>query len=312
VLLLAVESRADPTEASARARSHFREGLAAVERDELDVAAREFEAAYAAQPHPSVLYNIAQARLGLGQTPAAVAAFERYLRDEGDRIAPERRAEVVRLLEESKRRLGSLRLDVAAPELTTVWLDGVALERNAWQEPILLVAGEHHLLYSLDHGSPVPLSLTVGRGETKQISIAAPEPLRLMPDAAAPLPSERGAEAAAPGSGRARRAAMAPASAHVARERADAPASARRWAGIGLTGAGAALLLTAGGLLIWNAQRYRDWDAHQASSSYAHNLGTATSIQRVDDLCIGLSVLGVAAGATGIWLLATPLPEVRP
>ena len=59
-------------------------------------ALREFNEAYAISPQFAVLYNIGQAHIALGHTAEAIEALTRYLRDGGDRIAPERRAQVER------------------------------------------------------------------------------------------------------------------------------------------------------------------------------------------------------------------------
>ncbi len=415
-LLVAGALHAQPKEGdSARARDHFRDGLAAVERADLDLALREFEAAYAARPHFSVLYNIGQARLGLGQPLQAVDAFERYLREAGELVPLARREEVVRLLAVARLRIGELRVVPAEPEHTRVWLDGVELAKARWARPIALLAGEHHVTYAVRAGEPNSRSVIVGRGESVELRLdkvvgppalaellvrcpvpgvevqlaGAPSSITPLQQAvlapagatrvrfsrAGYLPSERTVtlDPSAPSlvdcalrpepelkrelrAGLFVRATPAdativvdgdvfvggvlPVGPHVvavqrdgfvtatqtvtlvssrtlhhtvelqrtpaARVRFERARATRKVTGLALSGAGAALLVTAGGLFLWNNQRYRAWEARQATSSTAASIRSAVGLRSVDDLCIGLTVLGVGGGLAGSWLLATP------
>jgi hypothetical protein len=94
------------------------------------------------------------------------------------------------------------------------------------------------------------------------------------------------------------------------RRRLEQARQMRRTTGIGLTSAGAALLLGAGGLFLWNNHRYREWESRQGTESTATTIDTAVSLQRVDDATIGLGLLGIGAAATGAWLWFTPPGDV--
>src|SRR5437667_2669164 len=89
-------ARADDPRGEARA--HYSKGLDLAGQNGYEGALREFNAAYAISPQFAVLYNIGQAHIALGHTPEAIEALTHYLRDGGERILPERRAQVERQL----------------------------------------------------------------------------------------------------------------------------------------------------------------------------------------------------------------------
>jgi len=418
-LLSSVAAAQTADDTNSRARDHFRHGVSAVEKGDLDLALRDFEAAYAARPHFSVLYNIGQARLGLGQALEAIAAFEGYLREGGAQLSAERKDHVQRLLTEVRRRLGSLRLLPADPERMRVWLDGVEVPREGWRQPLEVVAGEHRVLYSHAGGPPVAQTVSVLRGQSTDVPLAAgrtsseptwlsitcmvpgvrvevpghaavttplAQPLRLPSGKTAirffrsgyrtseqvldltagrityadcRLQPERDLSAAHRSNlvvlaqpsdaeirvdGQVYEGAALPAGPHTltverdgflpktrsialsagrtlrlelelvptpaARTRLQRARASRKVAGTTLTSVGAALLLGAGGLFLWNNQRYRDWEARQASDSTARTIDSAVTLQRVDDLSIGVTLLGALSGAAGVWFLTTPAGDL--
>jgi hypothetical protein len=147
---VSAQGQTDTAGATTTARAHFQEGLARARAGDVTAALREFEGAYAAAPHFSVLYNIGQARATLGRYVEAAAAFERYLAEGGEQVSPKRREEVEALLESARSRVGQLRLIVeeGADNGARVWLDGVEVSREHWDAPIPLSIGEHSLLYT--------------------------------------------------------------------------------------------------------------------------------------------------------------------
>jgi hypothetical protein len=158
----------------AEARQHFQAGLAHAEHGALSAALDEFEAAFAAQPHYSVLYNIGQAHAQLGHPVEAVAAFERYLSEGGAQVGAARRAEIESLLQASRRQIGRLELRLAAPARTQVWLDGRALSAAELTQPIRLASGVHHLLHATPSGPPHAQTIYVRASETTQVDISPP------------------------------------------------------------------------------------------------------------------------------------------
>src|SRR6185369_7607888 len=82
VVLEPARVRADEGSERVAARQHFAKGVALAKQRAYANALSEFQQAYAAVPHFSVLYNIGQAQIALGQSAQAVATLQRYL-DEG-------------------------------------------------------------------------------------------------------------------------------------------------------------------------------------------------------------------------------------
>lgn len=149
------------------AHVRFQAGLSWAQAGKLDRALADFKAAYQAQPHFSVLYNIAQAESALGHPQAALVAFEQYLAEGGDQVGEVRRAEVTRLIELNRSRLGRLEIRVADPGQASVWLDGAALDATQLNKPIAVEAGAHSILQA-PRGASAP---------TRRVEVAANQTL---------------------------------------------------------------------------------------------------------------------------------------
>lgn len=92
VLLPSMASAQDgAAELEAEARARFALGELYYSQARFAEAATEFEAAYSAHPHPTLLHNIYLARRDLGDLPGAVEALGRYLAAASDLTAAERR-----------------------------------------------------------------------------------------------------------------------------------------------------------------------------------------------------------------------------
>lgn len=173
LLLAATTARAETpaiTDDTANARALFQNGLALAQQGELAAALREFEAAYAARPHFSVLYNIAQARAALGRPVEAVAAFQRYLADGGKHISEARREEVQALITANRRHIGQLRID-GGTAATRVWLDGQELSADVRSQPISLAQGEHSLVVWDGSAPPESRNVSLKAEDVLEVSI---------------------------------------------------------------------------------------------------------------------------------------------
>lgn len=115
VLSLAASVVASVAHADVRteARRRFRQGMALIERGQVDEGVRELEAAYEILPHPNVLYNIGRAYAESGRYPEAVQYFERYLESD-----PPDRIEVEGFLTALRQRLAALEGQGPAPAPT--------------------------------------------------------------------------------------------------------------------------------------------------------------------------------------------------
>jgi hypothetical protein len=407
--------QAGASNANAEARRHFQEGLQSAQQGDLRKALQEFEAAYAAQPNFSVLYNIGQAQSALGRPVEASAAFERYLAESGNQITTSRRDEVTATLAANRKRIGQIRLVVDTKSTIGVWIDGSPLARGQWDAPFSLAVGPHSILHAERDCAPVAQDVIVAVGDTVtvplaqandcakalahlQVECSVPDvevdvggviqartpidaPLsvpvgevtvtfkragyasvsrsvrttrdkiirikceqrivdRLPPPLAAGLIVHKiPADASVAVDGEPFRGGILPAGLHevsVEREgflatrrlvsleagkatsvsatlaptaeglaREQRNTRRRRTRSLLLGGSGVALLGTGAGLYGWNSGRYDDWKARSAGMSAASNLERATSIQRVDDLSLALTVLGAGLATAGVWLFFT-------
>src|SRR6185503_7960525 len=84
-------SAAPPTDAKAKARAHFDRGVVLASEGKLEAAIAEFEDAYEASPHYSVLFNLGQAQAARGHSVEALDAFRRYVADGGSAVSAARR-----------------------------------------------------------------------------------------------------------------------------------------------------------------------------------------------------------------------------
>lgn len=87
------------------------------------------------------------------------------------------------------------------------------------------------------------------------------------------------------------------------RRKLDQQAATRRTTGWVLSGLGGAFLASGGALQIYSASEYDAWLERKSTASERENVRSATEIQQLDDLSIGLSVAGAGLLLTGGWLL---------
>jgi hypothetical protein len=137
---------AEKPDTVAQAREHFHRGVQLYEEDDFRAALIEFNRAYELAPNPAVLFNVGQSYYQLREYAGALTTLERYLRESGDHVAADRRAQVERELQELRSRVAHVRVscNVDGAELT---LDDVALDRAA-REPVMIGAGRHKLTAS--------------------------------------------------------------------------------------------------------------------------------------------------------------------
>jgi hypothetical protein len=130
-------------DAVVQARDHFRRGVQLYEEDDFRAALIEFNRAYELVPNPAVLYNVGQSYYQLRDYAGALTTLERYLRESGDRVVGERRAQVEHEVQDLRSRVAHVALssNVEGAELT---LDDVTLDRTA-RQPLLVGAGRHKL-----------------------------------------------------------------------------------------------------------------------------------------------------------------------
>jgi hypothetical protein len=126
------------------ARRHFLQGVALYEEGNFTAALAEFQAANQMAPNPSVLFNIGLTEKALYRYADASRTLERYLiegNQSGARLTPERRQQVVQLIEEMKSLLAPLRF-LLTPGSARVTVDGRPMT-VASDGSLSLAAGNH-------------------------------------------------------------------------------------------------------------------------------------------------------------------------
>ncbi|MBW2263739.1 MAG: hypothetical protein JRG91_17395, partial [Deltaproteobacteria bacterium] len=87
----------DPT-----AKERFTKGVKLFKQEDHAGALAEFLAAYKAEPHFSVLFNIAQCHAAIENNAEALSYFQQYMDKGGDSIPTQRKVEVVEEMDRLK------------------------------------------------------------------------------------------------------------------------------------------------------------------------------------------------------------------
>lgn len=106
-----------------RARQLFDEGLKLAGEGHFELARAAFRGAYELRPHRSVLYNIAQCEVQLGDTAAAISTLTRFLASSGPELQTEQR----RAVEQQLAELRALPSSVTEPEPGAAVLEPVVV-----------------------------------------------------------------------------------------------------------------------------------------------------------------------------------------
>ena len=181
-----VPSRVGAEEASAQtqASAHYDAGLAAANRGDFDGAVAEFEAAYRAQPHHSVLFNLGQAHAALGHSVDAVDVLQRYLSEAGPQAPASLRAAAEESIRVHEQRIGLLDVQAHDREAEIV-VDGRTVGHSPLQHPLRLVRGIHGVVVRAPRMRPWSGSVEVEPGETAHLEVDL-EPLPPQPSEKSP------------------------------------------------------------------------------------------------------------------------------
>jgi hypothetical protein len=198
-------------DAQTEARESFALGYRLVQEGKLEAGITAFERAYAASPHFSVLYNLAQAYAASGQVVRAVETFERYLSEGGEQVPVNRRSSVEEAIVHHSRRIGGL--SIGAPHGSKIVLDGAFVGTAPLSAPLRVGAGTHALRVELAGHRPSERTVSV-EGETEihtdfrlepergvdvDVRCAVPDTILVVDGAALSLPSGGRALRLAPG-----------------------------------------------------------------------------------------------------------------
>ena len=127
------------------AEQHFKRGIKLFDDGDFKLALVEFERSYELVPNFRVLYNIGEVQFQLNHYAAALRTLSHYLEVGGERILPNRRAEVQRDLEALKIRTAHLGVNVNVPG-AEILVDGERIGRSPLVESELIDAGAHRLV----------------------------------------------------------------------------------------------------------------------------------------------------------------------
>lgn len=143
VILLAASAAEAQTAQQREAAEHFDRGTAFFNEGRYDASLAEFQRAYELAPAHQVLYNLGRVHAALGHAVEATDAFDRYLREaQPGQITDARRAEVQRMLETQRARVGFVDVSVNV-EGAMITVDGVDAATAPLAQPIRLSAGSH-------------------------------------------------------------------------------------------------------------------------------------------------------------------------
>jgi hypothetical protein len=117
---------ASDAEAREKSRAAFRKGVAQLRAQDWAAARTSFETAWALYPHPSILLNLAIARLRTDDAVRAEQDLVRFLSEDGGASADEL-ASAREALADARGRIGTLKV-IVAPASARVSIDGKAVE----------------------------------------------------------------------------------------------------------------------------------------------------------------------------------------
>ena len=157
-------------DSKAQASLHFTRGVELAKAGAYADALIEFQRAYELSPHYSVLYNIGQAYVGLGQPVRAVEALKRYLSEGGAQIALDRRRAVEAEILRQFAQTATVAIDVDVPG-ASVSVDGDFVGRAPLRAPIRLSIGEHRVTTRLDTGEQREQSITLAAEEDRHLRL---------------------------------------------------------------------------------------------------------------------------------------------
>jgi tetratricopeptide (TPR) repeat protein len=308
-LVLAASSpvAAEPTAADSEvARGHFEEGLDRAHAGRYEEALQQFLLAYEKSPHFAVLYNVGQTYIALERPLEALSALERYLKEGGDEIPPDRAARVNKQIALQRAQVGELRILVNVPG-AAIELDGKLAGNAPLLEPLHVAPGTHLLSVTAPERLPILRSVTVAAGQTLDLTVELAPP-------AAPQP-----EPATPTSARSSSAPRGPSDVSAA------PNSTLSTLGYVLGGAGVVLGGVTVGHYLWNRSRHESWQAEDSAlddervqgdrvARQQANNELAMSIDRAEavTLALALSAAGCLAAGTTLVVMNRGRSTVQP
>jgi tetratricopeptide (TPR) repeat protein len=162
------------------AKSHLQTGTALYDEGNFRGALVEFRRAYDLAPSYKILFNIAQVQMELQDYAGAVVAYERYLREGGPDVKPERVTQVNQELERLRGRIG--RLQIETTQGAEILVDDVSVGFAPLPESVVVNAGQRRVTAHLNGQETRRVVDVAGRNVVTLV-------LPLQASAATPAPS---------------------------------------------------------------------------------------------------------------------------
>ena len=158
----------------AAAKAAFARGSTLFDKGDFIASAEAFREAYRLNPSWKLFYNIGQAEAAAKRYGLALDAFEQYLAEGGDEIAPDRNDEVIAEIKRLRELVGSI--EIKAPEGAVIFVDG--LERGTAPLPgaIKVATGVEHAVRAEKDGAVLESrTIRVGGGDTAVVELGLPK-----------------------------------------------------------------------------------------------------------------------------------------
>ena len=161
---------AQAEDAKEKASVHFEKGVSLFKNEDYKAALVEFEAAYEAQPHFAVRYNVAICLYKLKRYGDAADQIQRYLSEGGDKIPSDKKKEIEEIYAELESLVGSLTVlsNVAGAQ---VLVDGKPRDRIPMLFPLKLDVGEYEIEIRAEGYEPHVEDIKLPGGEDAVIDV---------------------------------------------------------------------------------------------------------------------------------------------
>ena len=146
-----------------KAKSLFDAGVTALDQKNYKKALSSFQDAYEVSPHWAVLAHIGTCYTKLNRPAKAIAAFEKYLDEGGDRIPSDERKTAEELIAQQKRKLGVLVLSVGKDGIEAL-VDGASIGKSPFGE-VFLPPGKHEIAVVFNDSDVVRRNIDMVAGQ---------------------------------------------------------------------------------------------------------------------------------------------------
>lgn len=151
-------------------RQRFKRGIDLFKEGDFRAALVEFKRAYETAPSYRILYNLGQTSYELQDYAGALQAFERYLKEGGTEIPPERRSEVEIEIKKLQGRVALLTIEVNEVGVQ-ISVDDVQVGISPLPQPILVSAGQRRISASKMSLLPVSQVIELAGGDQRTLHL---------------------------------------------------------------------------------------------------------------------------------------------